>query len=55
MAERVRFGRGAPGGWPVAVAVRDVAATPVVEGDGSLNKQTATLKVKYKEFLDDAE
>lgn len=39
----------------LTVAVRDVAATPVVEEDGSLNKQTATLKVKYKEFLHDAE
>lgn len=39
----------------LTVAVRDVAATPVLDESGSLNERTASLKVKYKEFLDDAE
>lgn len=37
----------------LTVAVRDVATTPVVEEDGKLNRQTAKMKVKYKEFVDD--
>jgi hypothetical protein len=37
----------------LTVAVRDVASTPVVEEDGKLNRQTAKMKVKYKEFVDD--
>lgn len=37
----------------LTVAVRDVATTPIVQEDGKLNRQTAKMKVKYKEFVDD--
>lgn len=37
----------------LTVAVRDVATAPVVQEDGKLNRQTAKMKVKYKEFVDD--
>jgi hypothetical protein len=37
----------------LTIAVRDVAGTPVVEEDGKLNRQTAKMKIKYKEFVDD--
>ena len=37
----------------LTIAVRDVAGAPVVEENGKLNRQTAKMKVKYKEFVDD--
>ncbi|MBD5831425.1 hypothetical protein [Janibacter melonis] len=37
----------------LTVAVRDVASTAVVDDDGKLNRQTAKMKVKYKEFVND--
>ena len=38
----------------MAVAVRDVAATPVVDTIGALSEDTATLVVKYRAFLKEA-
>ncbi|NYG54952.1 hypothetical protein [Nocardioides perillae] len=37
----------------VAMAVRDVAATPVVDGAGDLNDRTATFSVKYRPMTEE--
>jgi hypothetical protein len=39
----------------LAIAVRDVACTQVVDGSGDLNEETATFKVRYRTLMREAD
>jgi hypothetical protein len=39
----------------LAIAVRNVACTQVVDGSGDLNEETATFKVRYRTLMREAD
>ena len=38
----------------LVLAVRDVAATPIIDSDGELNERSANLTVKYRPMTEEA-